>query len=183
MQTGATHEGMNIAAVEKVPLVLVATNNHFAYSTPNDREFACADLVDRAKGYGYEGHTVDGTDLDACLEVIGTAVKRARAGRPPQLVVARLFASPATANTTTPAMSPPKLSVEPFAQDCLQRTETVHSRARIGSTPKRLQQMARRDCGAKWKKPSRQRNAKPHPSASEEDWCAISTRELVDRIP
>src|SRR5438876_8077859 len=46
MQTGATHEGMNIAAVERVPLVLVATNNHFAYSTPNDREFACAHLVD-----------------------------------------------------------------------------------------------------------------------------------------
>ncbi len=56
MQTGATHEGMNIAAVEKVPFVLVASNNHFAYSTPNDREFACAHLVDRAAGYGYEGH-------------------------------------------------------------------------------------------------------------------------------
>src|SRR6478672_13787858 len=40
MQTGATHEGMNIAAVEQVPFVLVATNNHYAYSTPNDREFA-----------------------------------------------------------------------------------------------------------------------------------------------
>ena len=78
MQTGATHEGMNIAAVEQVPLVVVATNNHFAYSTPNEREFACADLVDRAKGYGFEGHTVDGTDLAACLEVIGAAVKRAR---------------------------------------------------------------------------------------------------------
>src|SRR5205085_215678 len=47
MQTGATHEGMNIAAVEHVPLVIVATNNHYAYSTANDREFACADLVDR----------------------------------------------------------------------------------------------------------------------------------------
>src|SRR3954467_2316138 len=56
MQTGATHEGMNIAAVEHVPLVIVATNNHYAYSTPNDREFACADLVDRAKGYGYDGY-------------------------------------------------------------------------------------------------------------------------------
>src|SRR5437588_7876204 len=56
MQTGATHEGMNIAAVEQVPLVVVATNNHFAYSTPNEREFGCAHLVDRAKGYGYEGH-------------------------------------------------------------------------------------------------------------------------------
>src|SRR5205814_7341771 len=61
MQTGATHEGMNIAAVEHVPLVIVATNNHYAYSTPNDRQFACADLVDRAKGYGYEGSSVDGT--------------------------------------------------------------------------------------------------------------------------
>ena len=93
MQTGATHEGMNIAAVEKVPLVIVASNNHFAYSTPNDREFACAHLVDRAQGYGYEGHTVDGTDLAACLEVIGGAVERARAGGPPQLVVASTPAS------------------------------------------------------------------------------------------
>jgi len=42
---------MNIAAVEQVPLVVVATNNHYAYSTPNDREFACHDLVDRAIGY------------------------------------------------------------------------------------------------------------------------------------
>src|SRR2546423_11796731 len=79
MQTGATHEGMNIAAVEHVPLVVVATNNHYSYSTPNDRTFACADLVDRAKGYGYEGYTVDGTDLAACLDVIETAGKRARA--------------------------------------------------------------------------------------------------------
>src|SRR5256714_3805889 len=85
MQTGATHEGMNIAAVEHVPLVVVVTNNHYAYSTPNDREFACADLVDRAKGYGYEGSAADGTDLAQCLEVISAAVKHARAGRPPQL--------------------------------------------------------------------------------------------------
>src|SRR5215212_2351108 len=77
MQTGATHEGMNIAAVERVPLVIVATNNQFAYSTPNDREFACADLVDRARGYGFEGYELDGTDLAQCLKVIDTAVKRA----------------------------------------------------------------------------------------------------------
>ena len=81
MQTGSAHEGLNIAAVEQVPLVVVATNNHYAYSTPNEREFACHDLVDRAKGYGFEGHTIDGTDLANCLDVIGGAVKRARAGR------------------------------------------------------------------------------------------------------
>src|ERR1700692_2750262 len=49
MQTGSFHEGMNIAAVEQVPLVVVATNNHYAYSTPNEREFACHVLVDRAQ--------------------------------------------------------------------------------------------------------------------------------------
>src|SRR5437588_4826866 len=79
MQTGAFHEGMNIAAVEQVPLVIVATNNHYAYSTPNDREFACADLVERAKGYGFEVYSIDGIDLNPCLEVIGSAVPRARA--------------------------------------------------------------------------------------------------------
>src|SRR3981189_1006368 len=87
MQTGAFHEGMNLAAVEQVPLVVVATNNHYAYSTANDREFACDDLVERAIGYGFEGYNLDGTDLAACLDVIGGAVKRARAGSPPQLVV------------------------------------------------------------------------------------------------
>ena len=63
MQTGSFHEGMNIAAVEQVPLVIVATNNHYAYSTSNDREFACDDLVERAIGYGFEGYSLDGTDL------------------------------------------------------------------------------------------------------------------------
>src|ERR1700724_110929 len=91
MQAGSFHEGMNIAAVEQVPLVVVATNNHYAYSTPNEPEFACADLVDRAKGYGFEGYSIDGTDLTTCLDAIEGAVKRARAGRPPQLVVASVF--------------------------------------------------------------------------------------------
>src|SRR6201981_3907552 len=70
MQTGAFHEGMTIASVEQVPLVVVATNNHYAYSTPNDREFACDDLVERAIGYGFEGYSLDGTGLAACLDVI-----------------------------------------------------------------------------------------------------------------
>src|SRR5207247_9545135 len=91
MQHGATEEGRNIAAVQHVALVVVATNNHYAYSTPNDREFACANLVDRARGYGFEGYELDGTDLAQCLDVIGTAVKRVRAGRPPQLVVASIL--------------------------------------------------------------------------------------------
>src|SRR5258708_7501461 len=63
MQAGAFHEGMNIAAVEQVPLVIVATNNHYAYSTPNNHEFACHDLVDLAIGYGFACYSLVGTDL------------------------------------------------------------------------------------------------------------------------
>src|SRR5206468_7389639 len=66
MQTGAFHEGMNIAAVEQAPLVIVATNNHYAYSTPNEREFALHDLADRAKAYGFEGYSIAGWDLEPC---------------------------------------------------------------------------------------------------------------------
>src|SRR5213595_852749 len=123
MQTGAFHEGMNIAAVEQVPLVIVATNNHYAYSTPNDREFACHDLVDRAKGYGYEGSSVDGTDLAQCLEVISAAVKRARAGRPPQLVVASTLRLAGHGEHDDASYVTEDIKRESFAQDALQRTE------------------------------------------------------------
>ena len=86
--TGAFHEALNQAAVEKLPLVLVVTNNQYAYSTPNERQFACADLIDKASGYGVCGTSVEGTELGECLEVIGSAVARARAGEGPQMVVA-----------------------------------------------------------------------------------------------
>ena len=72
LHTGAFHEGLNLAAVEKVPLVVVVTNDPYAYSTPTSRQFVCEDLVDRAAGYGIPGHSCDGTDLEACLNVIGT---------------------------------------------------------------------------------------------------------------
>jgi pyruvate dehydrogenase E1 component alpha subunit/2-oxoisovalerate dehydrogenase E1 component alpha subunit len=89
--TGAFHEGLNQAAVERLPLVVVVANNQYAYSTPNSREFACRSLLDKAAGYGVAGHEVDGTDLTACLKTIGEAVARARGGGGPQLVVASLL--------------------------------------------------------------------------------------------
>src|SRR5437899_1300393 len=89
--TGSFHEALNQASVERLPLVLVVANNQYAYSTPVSRQFACHSLLDRAEGYGIESHALDGTDLSACLKVVGDAVARARAGRGPQLVVARLL--------------------------------------------------------------------------------------------
>ena len=54
--TGAFHEALNQAAVEKLPLVMVVANNQYAYSTPNCRQFACRSLVDKAVGYGIPGY-------------------------------------------------------------------------------------------------------------------------------
>ncbi len=89
--TGAFHEALNQAAVEKLPLVLIVADNQYAYSTPTSLQFACDDLASKAAGYGVESHSVDGTDLSACLKTVGDAVARARGGNGPQLVVAKLF--------------------------------------------------------------------------------------------
>ncbi|MEM9081657.1 MAG: thiamine pyrophosphate-dependent enzyme, partial [Verrucomicrobiota bacterium] len=88
--TGAFHEGLNLAAVEELPLVVVVANNKYAYSTPNDRQFR-GDLFERAAGYGVKGWRVKGNDLQDCLEKVGGAVAAARGGGGPQLVVADLL--------------------------------------------------------------------------------------------
>jgi pyruvate dehydrogenase E1 component alpha subunit/2-oxoisovalerate dehydrogenase E1 component alpha subunit len=178
MQTGASHEGLNIAAVEHVPLVVVATNNHYAYSTPNDREFACASLVDRARGYGFEGYEVDGTDLGQCLDVIETAVKRARAGRPPQLVVASLLRLAGHGEHDDFSYVPKEMYGEPFACDCVRRTEEfIKERELIdAATLKRSREDAARQVDEAFATAQKE----SVPKGEEEDWCAISTRELVD---
>jgi TPP-dependent pyruvate/acetoin dehydrogenase alpha subunit len=180
MQTGATHEGLNIAAVEQVPLVVVATNNHFAYSTPNDREFGCAHLVDRAKGYGYEGHTLDGTDLNACLEVIETAVKRARAGRPPQLVVATTLRLAGHGEHDDASYVPAEMRNEPFAQDALLRTEKFI--VEQGLLDRDALKQMRAEIAAQVDEAVSTAQQEDAPVGSEEDWCAISTRALTDQL-
>ncbi|MGZ5003777.1 MAG: thiamine pyrophosphate-dependent enzyme, partial [Chthoniobacterales bacterium] len=180
MQTGATHEGMNIAAVEHVPLVIVVTNNHYAYSTPNDREFACADLVDRAQGYGYEGGSVDGTDLAACLDVIGGAVKRARAGRPPQLVVATTLRLAGHGEHDDASYVTDDIKREPFAQDALQRAEKLIIEQELLDRDA-LKQM-RAEIAAEVDEAVATAQQEDAPHGSEEDWCAISTRELADQF-
>ncbi len=118
--TGAFHEGINMAAVERLPLVVVVGNNQFAYSTPNDRQFACADLLDRAKGYGVGGHSVDGTDLLACVRVIGRAVRLAREGGGPQMVVARLLRLSGHGEHDDGSYVPGALRQSQLGRDCLE---------------------------------------------------------------
>jgi pyruvate dehydrogenase E1 component alpha subunit/2-oxoisovalerate dehydrogenase E1 component alpha subunit len=118
--TGAFHEGVNMAAVERLPLVVIVGNNQFAYSTPNDRQFACADLLDRAKGYGVGGHSVDGTDLLACADVIGRAVRLAREGGGPQMVVARLLRLSGHGEHDDGSYVPGTLRESHLGRDCLE---------------------------------------------------------------
>jgi TPP-dependent pyruvate/acetoin dehydrogenase alpha subunit len=78
--TGAFHEGINFAAVQKCPLVVVVENNGYAYSTPISKQTAAKQLVDKAVGYGIAGDQADGNDVIATYEVTKRAVDRARAG-------------------------------------------------------------------------------------------------------
>jgi 2-oxoisovalerate dehydrogenase E1 component len=88
--TGDFHEGLNMAAVWKLPMVLVIENNRYAFSTPASLQYAAARLSDRGIGYGIPAETVDGNDPDAMAEALGRAVGRARAGEGPTLIEAML---------------------------------------------------------------------------------------------
>jgi pyruvate dehydrogenase E1 component alpha subunit/2-oxoisovalerate dehydrogenase E1 component alpha subunit len=179
MQTGATHEGLNIAAVEQVPLVVVVTNNHWAYSTPNEREFACANLVDRAIGYGYEGHSIEGTNLNQCLEVIEAAVQRARAGRPPQLVVAELLRLAGHGEHDDASYVPPDMKNLPWAEDPVARTEKFIAERGL-LDPEALKQI-RAETTRQVEEAIATAQQEDAPRAGEEDWSALSTRKLMDQ--
>ena len=84
--TGAFHEGINFAAVQRCPLVVVVENNGYAYSTPLRKQTAAKQLVDKAIGYGIAGEQADGNDVIATYEVTKRAVDRARAGEGVTLV-------------------------------------------------------------------------------------------------
>ena len=79
--TGTFHEGLNFAAVQRLPLVVIGEYNHWAYSTPPEKQFAVKDLADKAKGYGIPAVTVDGNDVFAVYEATRFAVERARRGK------------------------------------------------------------------------------------------------------
>ena len=80
MSTGAFHEGINFAAVQRLPLVIIAENNGYAYSTPLHKQTAVAHLVEKAAGYGVRGAQADGNDVLAVYETTKQAVDHARSG-------------------------------------------------------------------------------------------------------
>lgn len=78
--TGAFHEGINFAGVQRCPLVVVVENNGYAYSTPTSMQTAASRMVDKAVGYGVAGERVDGNDVLEVYRATRDAVQRARNG-------------------------------------------------------------------------------------------------------
>ena len=88
---GEFHEGVNFAAVHKLPVVFVCENNSYAISVPIRLQMANPNVADRATGYGMAGVTVDGSDVTACFEACRAAVARARQGEGPTLIDAKVW--------------------------------------------------------------------------------------------
>ncbi len=117
---GAFHEGANIAAVVKAPLVLVCNNNQWAISTPLEAQTAAARLADKAVGYGMPASRVDGHDMLAVYESVRDAVARARAGEGPTFVEAVTYRSAPHATADDPSLyvDPERVAAE-GERDCV----------------------------------------------------------------
>lgn len=175
--TGAFHEGLNQAAVEQLPLVMIIANNQYAYSTPISRQFACADLLDRAAGYGVDGHAADGTDLGSCLEALGRAVSRARAGRGPQLVVAQLLRLTGHGEHDDASYMDPALRASAVGGDCLKLAgEKIVAR---GWAERAETEVWRAEAVARVEATLARVQREPAPDPATEDWCALSSRHLA----
>lgn len=176
--TGSFHEGLNTAAVERLPLIISIANNQFAYSTPNNRQFACEDLMDRAKGYGIEGQSIDATDLVACLTAFRLAVQRARSGKGPQMVVGTLLRLSGHGEHDDASYVPKELRKTPAAQDCLALAEH-HLQKQGWLTSPRLQVMrdeVRHEVDEAFSHASHEAGPDPY----KESWRALSSWRLLE---
>jgi pyruvate dehydrogenase E1 component alpha subunit/2-oxoisovalerate dehydrogenase E1 component alpha subunit len=91
MSTGAFHEGINFAAVQKLPVVVVLEYNRYSYSTPSEMQCGAATLADKAAGYGVASAIVDGNDVLAVVEAARRAVAWAREGNGPFLLECKTY--------------------------------------------------------------------------------------------
>jgi pyruvate dehydrogenase E1 component alpha subunit/2-oxoisovalerate dehydrogenase E1 component alpha subunit len=159
-------------------LVLALANNQYAYSTPNNRQFACDDLIHKAIGYGVTAREVDGTDLEDCLRAFSAAVAQARAGGGPQMVVGRLLRLCGHAEHDDAHYVDPQLKKSALGRDCLKVAEERLLRegwADARSIPALRQQVALEVDEAV---ATVQRE--PAPDPYKENWCALKSRHLCE---
>ncbi len=178
--TGAWHEALNQAAVEKLPLVLVVADNQYAYSTPKSSQFACKSIVDRAIGYGVEGHTLNGTDLKDCLRTLGKAVARARAGHGPQLVVANLLRLCGHGEHDDASYVNANLKASEIGRDCLEvaRQEAL---ANNWTTVAQIAQW-QTECSAEIEEAVAIAQQDTPPDPTRETWTALASKHLAEGI-
>jgi len=88
---GDWHEGLNFAAVQKLPVVFICNNNQYAYSTPISRQMSCANVADRGPAYGIPAEIVDGNDVLAVHQAALRAADHARNGAGPYLIECKTF--------------------------------------------------------------------------------------------
>ena len=122
---GDFHEALNLAAVWKLPVLFVVENNRYGLSTPASEQYACANLVDRAVGYGMAGEIVDGNDLLEVREVTLRAAERARSGEGPTLLEFQTFRMRGHEEASGTAYVPKQLFEEWAKKDPILRYETL----------------------------------------------------------
>lgn len=105
--TGAFHEGVNFAAVQRLPLIVVIESNGYAYSTPQKLQTACEDLIQKASGYGIAGEIVDGNDIIACYETMNRAAAYARSGKGAFFIEAKTYRRKGHAEHDNQSYCPP----------------------------------------------------------------------------
>ncbi|PWU17938.1 MAG: pyruvate dehydrogenase [Verrucomicrobia bacterium] len=176
--TGAFHEGLNQAAVEKLPLVIVVTNNFYAYSTPNERQFACRSLADKAAGYGIEVQSVDGTDLAECMRLVSASVTKAREGAGPQMILATLLRLCGHGEHDDAHYIDPKLKRSAFGRDCLPAAEE-QLLERGWADPQSLRAW-RAEAGQNVESTVAKVQREPAPDPYKEDWCALASKHLSE---
>jgi TPP-dependent pyruvate/acetoin dehydrogenase alpha subunit len=106
--TGTFHEGLNFAAVLRCPLVVIGEYNHWAYTTPPEKQYAVKDLADKAKGYGIHAVTVDGNDVLAVYAAAKHAVERARRGKGVHFVEVKTYRRKGHAEHDDQSYQPPE---------------------------------------------------------------------------
>jgi pyruvate dehydrogenase E1 component alpha subunit len=137
---GDWHEGVNFAAVQKLPVVYVCNNNQYAYSTPLSKQMACANVADRGAAYGIPAEIVDGNDVLAVHEAGKRAAAHARAGLGPYLIECKTFRMTGHSAHDPADYVPKRLFDEWAAKDPIPRLERLMVESRWAK-PAEIDQM------------------------------------------
>lgn len=132
--TGEFHEGLNMAAVWKLPFVLIIENNQWAYSTPTAHQSRNVDLAVKGKAYGVEAIVVDGNDVFEVFRVSRYAIEKARAGQGPILIESKTMRMKGHAEHDDAFYVPKSMFEEWQKRDPLTLAETVLKKMKIVST-------------------------------------------------